>query len=132
MYFCDVGFGGPMPMGAVEINDGEMQEIRGEKFAVKPFEHGKYILVRENSDGQEETVLFISKAKWEPVDFIAPNMFCAMPGSFFASRQASMRTHDGYISLKGDVYSVSKNGITEKKEVTDEEGKEILKSVFGL
>lgn len=132
LYFCDVGFGGPMPKGAVAFADTDVQELGGERFKMEMISHGKYRLKRITRDGTLENILWISVADWPPVDFIAPNLICSDPAGHFSARMASMQTVDGYISLVGNDYTVSRNGKTVKRQVTEEEGREILKTVFGL
>ena len=132
LWFCDVGFGGPMPMGAVELGREGVQEIGGERFFSVPSGHGIFRLKRENAKGKAENVLYISVARWEPTDFIGPNAVCSAPGGRFSSRTVSLRTEAGYISLTGDEYSVMENGKLTRRQVSREEGGRIIGTVFGL
>ena len=49
MYFCDVGFGGPMPAGALRIGDGVGGDVPGRQHEVCP---GPGVPVRQQAAGQ--------------------------------------------------------------------------------
>ena len=57
LYFCDVGFGGPMPAGALEIADGVGQDVRGEYFCIDRFDDYWWTVSRNASAGVREAVL---------------------------------------------------------------------------
>lgn len=149
LYFCDVGYGGPVPSFAIEVEDGIRQSKNGETYwlenAGEPWwllcrvAGGKNDLVKvgpipEDEDAvREEGVVLISTALWEPVDFIFINEACQQPYSnFYYRRGVNLRRPDGYIALTGSTFARLKNGVRERREVSEEEARGIIRSEFGL
>lgn len=147
--FCDVGYGGPMPPASIVIEDGTKQTACSETFWFERRDEFWWLLKRltkgkteigmsgitdDNEEIHESNVLYISHAKWEPVDFIPGNIACSDdPNSFFAQKRIlNLRRRDGHIALIGNLLTVVKNGVKESREVTEEEAIRIVKDEFGL
>jgi N-hydroxyarylamine O-acetyltransferase len=146
--FCDVGFGGAMPPGAVVIEDMTKQIVNGETYW---FEQGKesWWMLRRltkgkldigiagapvNEEIQEANVLMISTGLWEPVDYISANLACSEgPDATFAkTRMLNLRRTDGHIAVTGDKFTRVKDGVKETLDVTYEEAMRLAKDEFGL
>lgn len=149
IYFCDVGFGGPMPSFALEIKEGERQSKNGETYwledagecwwMLRRIASGKNDLVKEgpvpaDEDAiREENVMLLSTALWEPVDFLYANEACQQPDSiFYLRRSLNLRRPDGYIALTDNTFARLKNGVRERFEVSEEKARAIIRDEFGL
>ena len=80
-WYCDVGYGGPGPKGAVEIRDGE-QVVGGVTYrgTTRP---NDFLIERQTDDGWIN-VLYFAQRPIEPCDFEPLNYYCAMrPDSNF-------------------------------------------------
>lgn len=146
--FCDVGFGGPMPPATVVLEDGKRQIVNGETYWVERNSEYWWTLKRltkgkaEISMGgalpdetvREAPVLMLSHAQWEAVDFILPNEYCSVgPNASFAKeRLVNVKREDGHFSLRGNTLTIVKNGKSDRREVTDEEARAIIKDELGL
>ncbi len=147
--FCDVGFGGPMPPGAVVVEDTIKQSVQGETFwferrdefwwMLKRFTKGRLEvgmsgITDGNDEVHEANVLLISIASWEPVDFISANLACSEgPDATFAQkRMMNLRKKDGHIAVTGNLFTLVKNGVRESREITEEEAKRLMTEEFGL
>ena len=149
LYFCDLGFGGPVPSFAIEIEEGLRQSKNGETYwlerageswwLLRRVAGGKNDLVKEgpipeDEDAiREESVVLLSPAKWEPVDFVYANEACQQPDCIFYQQcRVNLRREDGYIALTGNVFARVKNGVRERREVSEEEARRIIRDEFGL
>lgn len=135
MYFCDVGYGGPMPPGAVLIEDGHSAKIHGEHFHMRRRDSYWWILSRTTSSGEREDVLEFYTMPQENVDFITLNEYCSRnEASVFTQRcYVNVRTPSGNKSIVGDTFTIVENGRTTEQTITSVEGcDQILRSQFGL
>jgi len=147
--FCDVGFGGPMPPASVVLEEGTRQVIRGETFwferksefwwTLKRLTKGKLEvgmggMIPVEEEIREATVLMVSPAQWEAVDFILPNESCSVgPNASFArERIVNVRRKDGHISLRGNVLTIVKDGVRTQREISDEEARDYIRNELGL
>ena len=111
-YFCDVGFGGPMPAGALRIGDGVGGDVRGEYFRIDRFDDYWWTMSRDASDGRREAVLQFNTFPQTPQEFLAANMKCALdPESLFVNKLlVNLRTADGALSVTDDQLTVRRGG----------------------
>lgn len=143
LYFCDVGFGGPMPPFAVRLSN-EKQTAHGETYWTCPAkDEGWFLLSRLSGrglgdDGEKQgseypvalfSLLPATEADFEPFSFFASTN---QNSSFVRERKASLRTADGYINLRGDVLTICKNGRRTECRLKSEKIATVLKSQFGL
>ncbi len=135
LYFCDVGFGGPMPAGALEIADGVGRDVRGEYFRIDRFDDYWWTVSRITSTGAREAVLQFNTFPQTPQEFIAANMKSAIdPESIFVKNVlVNLRTADGALSVTDDVFTVRRNGETRTERIRDDQAlRGILKEYFGI
>ncbi len=131
-WYCDVGFGGPGPKGAVEIRDGE-QVVGGVTFrgTIRPDD---FLIERKTEDGWRN-VLYFAQRPIEPVDFEPLNFYCAMrPNSNFrTNRTVNLTLPNGSKALSGKHFTMRLDGqVTEKDVATPEELEELLRDEFGI
>ena len=135
LYFCDVGFGGPMPAGALEIADGVGRNVRGEYFRIDRFDDYWWTVSRDTSAGEREAVLQFNTFPQTPQEFIAANMKSATdPESIFVKNVlVNLRTGDGALSITDDAFTIHKDGEAHTQPIGDEDDlRRILKAYFGI
>lgn len=135
LYFCDVGFGGPMPAGALEIADGLGRDVRGEFFCIDRFDDYWWTVSRDTSAGAREAVLQFNTFPQTPQEFIAANLKSATdPESIFVKNVlVNLRTADGALSITDGVFTVRRNGETRTERIRDERAlRGLLKEHFGI
>ncbi len=135
LYFCDVGFGGPMPAGALQIADGAGRDVRGEYFCIDRFDDYWWTVSRDTSAGAREAVLQFNTFPQTPQEFIAANMKSAMdPESIFVRNLlVNLRTGTGSLSVADDTFTLRSGGETHVARI-DGEGdlRRILGEYFGI
>ena len=135
LVFCDVGFGGPMPAGALEIADGAGRNVRGEYFRIDRFDDYWWTIARDTSAGGREAVLQFNTFPQTPQEFIAANMKSAMdPESIFVRNLlVNLRTGTGFLSVADDTFTLCRDGETRVARI-DGEGdlRRILGEYFGI
>ena len=110
MYYCDVGFGGPQPAGALPL--GGRRDLRGETFLCEKREGEWWGIDRITSQGQRERV-FEFWAMPLPASYFVPyNYYCAnSPDSVFTQkRMLNLRTPRGSLALTEDVLTEHRDG----------------------
>ena len=135
LYFCDVGFGGPMPAGALEIADGVGQDVRGEYFCIDRFDDYWWTVSRNASAGVREAVLQFNTFPQTPQEFIAANMKSAMdPDSIFVKQiLVNLRTTDGSLSITDDVFTFRRGREIRTEHIGDDQKlRGILEEYFGI
>lgn len=145
LYFCDVGFGGPMPAYAVLLESGKHQKIGQEEYWPVEEEHGWWSLVRMKRGQQDDYApeasagecveLMFQTALMEPADFVPLNYFVSEPSdSFFRSRMmVNLRTDTGYRDVSDMTFTVKENGRLTRRELSGEEERcQVLKTYFGI
>jgi N-hydroxyarylamine O-acetyltransferase len=135
LYFCDVGFGGPMPAGALEIADGVGQDVRGEYFCIDRFDDYWWMVSRNASAGVREAVLQFNTFPQTPQEFIAANMKSAMdPDSIFVKQiLVNLRTTDGSLSITDDVFTFRRGREIRTEHIGDDQKlRGILEEYFGI
>lgn len=119
LYFCDVGFGGPQPSFAVELN-GEIQEKNHERFRAV-----KAPITKDNNDwwridmftvGEEFlSVMLIQARPYDQIDFLAPSYFICdqnqkLVDRFTAFLLLNIKREDGNASLTNDEFKKNIRG----------------------
>lgn len=135
LYYCDVGFGGPAPSGAVKISEGGTTECRGELFHTVRLDDNWWALDRTTSDGSIEHVFRFYTMPQENVDFIALNNYCSTsPDSNFTKRRSmNLKTPEGNYNLMGSLFTEVKNGKAAARNVgTQTEFLQIAEQYFHL
>ena len=133
--FCDVGFGGPMPAGALLIEDGWAGDVRGERFKIKRFDDCWWTMAREDSRGAWEDILQFNTFPQTPQEFIPANyMMSTDPDSVFVKRvMVNLRTPDGHLSIDGDTFTRRAGADTVREPIPDAEAlRHVLKKWFDI
>lgn len=132
-YFCDVGYGGPMPAGALPLLDGWEECIQGQTFRLEQVDAFWWNLLYRSKD-TFSTVMRFSPVPCEPVDFVALNAFASTHehSVFPRLRMVNLRTLQGSVSLIGDTFTLSENGNKTVRQITEEEFLPILEQYFHL
>ena len=128
-YFCDVGYGGPVPDGCVAYDGAVHHGYRG----VRSGDFHCLELVKE--DGTAEQVMLYHDVAALPVDLIPLNYHVSQrPGSFFqALLNVNLRLPDGGVWLRGRQFSLHSSTERFDREIRDlDDLKQILPRYFGI
>lgn len=140
----DVGFGGPMPAGALLLSDGLEQDVFGETYTPWQTEGSWWKIERltkaagDNYDDDKpvrrQVELELCEAVVEDIDFDALNLFFSQPGTLFHDHEiVNLRTPDGYIGFKDGVLTIRENGCKTVREIDGaDEVNEALARYFDL
>ena len=132
-YYCDVGYGGPQPAGAVPL--GGQRTLCGETFLCEARADEWWGLDRITSQGVREKVFEF----WTfplPASYFLPNNFYSgsSPESVFTQkRYLNLRTAHGSLALTGDTLTEHRDGhvLTETVD-TPEAVRQVVSERFGL
>lgn len=136
-WFCDVGFGGAGPKGALRFDLRTPQRVFGEDFIITPAQgiyQGEYMLSRLE-DGVWDPVLVFQNVPWMEADFNTLNSYYATyPCSPFLLKRILYRcTPDGWISLVENTFTVSTGEDRQTVELqTDQQIQEVIEQRFGV
>ena len=140
----DVGFGGPMPAGALLLSHGVEQEIFGETYTPRETENSWWKIERltqaagDNYDDDKpvrrQVELELCTAAVEDIDFSALNLYFSQPGTLFHDHEiVNLRTRSGYVGFKDGVLTVREGGRKTVTEINDpQKVNETLARCFGL
>lgn len=129
-YFCDVGFGGPMPCGALLLENGKTQEILNEEFTPILTKEGWWKIMRGN-----QCTLMVNEAFFDPVDFIPLSDACSLKENMIFRKQimVNLKTKTGHFSITADTFTKVVDGIREEYTITSkDELRTILYKYFEL
>ncbi len=144
LYSADVGFGGPMPAGALKLEDETVQDIQGESYIAKQVDGGWWKIDRItkgsidlHDDGlptRRQTELELCTAPVEDIDFPALSLFCAQPGTLFRDHEVvNLRTGDGFKGYKDGVLTIREGSRKRIIELTGAAAQdEALQEHFGI
>lgn len=135
LYFCDVGYGGPMPSFALKVEDGNRKTKNGETFFIRKGDGEWWIIGRCTSEGVDEDVLMFRTKKVENCDFFVLNHYASTsPFSVFTNlRLVNIRLVDGNASITNESFTITENGSSKTIQIeNDEQFKGILKEYFGI
>lgn len=143
-FSADVGFGGPMPAGALRLATDLEQQVCGETYITQRVDHAWWNINRITrpaqgfyDDGVPErcqTELALCTAPVEEVDFDALNRYCAQPGTLFRDHEiVNLRTDGGYYGLKDGVFTKRIGSQKEVVQLGDKQAvDQVLAEVFGM
>lgn len=133
-YFCDVGFGGPVPRIPLEIRyDEDLFCISGKKYRFE--KQGQFTSLHVLEESGFRKMMLFDETPVDPVDFLPLNAFCAYSPKqpFIHKAMVWIKTPDGRTSLDGNVLRISNaQGTTERILSTFEETSSALIEHFGL
>ena len=133
-YFCDVGFGGPQPRTALDLDDFGPQRSGSDEFIFTKDDDGDTVIFRITEAGRERLLKF-SERRCENVDFLAPSEYQSKnaDSGFKKSRMVNIATQSGSVSINNDVLRIHHNGqVREKTLETPEELSAALQQYFGI
>lgn len=142
-YFCDVGIGGPMPSGALDVDASGWQDLRADKHEIKPSPTKGWLdLIRQTNSGAQDSgaslstsleMIFSTIHSYES-DFIFLNYYMTHhPEALHKStRIVNLRTPDGFRMIWNDQYREIKNGETIIEQTIDENLFDILAEKFHI
>ena len=140
----DVGFGGPLPAGALVLEDEREQVVRGETYiprridehwwAIDRISQAKRDLYGDEGPSRRQTELELCLAKVDDIDFESLSLACSQPGTVFRDTvMANIRTEHGFKSIGRGVLNVRENGAGKKTSLeTPEETAHALEEHFGF
>lgn len=136
-WFCDVGFGGAGPKGALRLDTTDVQEVFGDSFVITR-DHEKYIgeyAICRIDDGIAQQVLSVQDNAWMDVDFTTFNSYYATyhRSPFKLKRVLYKCTTHGWVSLTENTLVTMENGIRQTVELQSEQEIEtVIEQRFGL
>lgn len=137
LWFCDVGFGGAGPKGAIRMDTAEVQTVNGDTFRVEPFNDfyiGEHTVSRCDDGWWEQVLVFRDHGPWLEPDFTALSTYYATwPRSPFRLKPVLYRcTCDGWISLTGSHLTRLKNGQKQEQDLTNAQMQTVIAEDFCL
>lgn len=132
-YYCDVGFGGPGPKGALPLDEEPVQTVDGAAFRVSRC--GLSVCIERESRGTwVETIRYMDvPCIWQ--DFTGLLYYFSMnPKSYFVSQRIVnlCLPEGGSLALTDDRFTARRAGAVEVREVASEEAEDILRREFGI
>lgn len=135
-WFCDVGFGGAGPKGAIRMDTGDVQTVFGDDFQVAPDPvYPGEIAIYRFEQGQPDKVLVFRDLPWMEADFITLNSYYATYShSPFLNKRILYRCRpDGWISLVQNTVTTMTNGIQQTVELqTEDQVQALIEQEFNL
>ena len=133
-WFCDVGFGGPVPPEPAKIILNQpFESVNGHRYEFA--KNGLEITLTMEENRAFAPVLSFVEEPADPVDFLALNAFCAYsPIEPFIHKQMVWRnTENGRCTLDGNILRLHENGtVQEEKIETEEQLRKVLLKRFGI
>ena len=126
-YFCDVGYGGPVPDGAVRFGE----SAHGYRVTAD----GSYHVLERLDGSKPERIMLFHDVPALPVDLIPLNFHVSQrEGSFFqALLNVNLRLPDGSVSLLGSKFHLHTSSEQVEREVRDlDDLRTLLPKYFGI
>ena len=133
VYYCDVGYGGPQPAGAVPL--GGERTICGERFCIEGRENPWWGLDRYTSGGKREQVIEFWLTPLPASYFVPYNFYSSRsPASLFAQKRIlNLRTATGSPALTGTTLTEHRDGQVLVTEAgSREELAALIREKFGI
>ena len=131
-YVADVGYGNTTAFATpICIDIKEEQNIRGEFFSAEDAPYGYKVIIRHTAEGPKPNFMFHPDPH-PLLDFIAYNNNLAKTG-FRVKRIANLRTEEGAVSIDGNIYRETVNGVRNETPIpTPEDAFRILTERYGM
>lgn len=136
-WFCDVGFGGAGPKGAIRMDTEDVQTVYGDDFRIIPDPDdykGEFALYRFEA-GVPEKVLVFRDMPWMEAEFTLLNSYYATyHTSPFVNKRILYRCRpDGWISLVQNTVTTMTDNVRQTVELqTENQVQDLLLQAFGL
>ena len=136
-WFCDVGFGGAGPKGALRMDTEAVQTVFGDDFYVVPDPdvYAGELAIYRFEDGVPEKVLVFRDLPWMEADFVTLNSYYATyPRSPFVAKRVLYRClPGGWISLTQNTVTRMTNGVRQTVELqTEDQVQKLMEQEFDL
>ena len=133
-YLADVGFGGPQATFAPLIEDGASRTEEGKTFTLHHIGRSWWEVGYRGTKEEERSVLRICTLDVGEEDFIPLSFFQALnPGSVFRNtRMVNIKTKDGALDLRNNIYTVFSGDEKTSREITEDELDQLLEEKFGI
>ena len=135
LYFCDVGYGGPMPPGAIAVEEGAELKARGESYWMERADEIWWTVSRLTSAALEEKGIQFYTVPQREVNFLPLSGYCAhSPDSVFTQKLfLNRRTEGGSVNILGDVFTRVEQGAETKSRIRGREDLlHIIKTEFDI
>lgn len=144
--FCDVGYGGPVPAGSIELTPEQCQTVKNETFyfhqsGIIPslaeqanVKSGWYTLIRKSSENAaiEIPLMQVVPIHFFLADFYGQSLLRSAGDTAYSLRHVARRTPNGYIDLTGDVLTMVENQKKIEHSILEEEMEKVLSQYFGI
>ena len=141
-YYCDVGAGGPLPPGGLDIEETDWQQVRGEFFRIEPHDIGWKAIrrrTRGSSDVYNETsaadrieMLFTTiRCYATDLEFLNYDMYTHPEALHKQHRILNRRTAEGFCAIWDDEFKELRAGRVVKEKI-DGNLYQILDEKFGI
>jgi arylamine N-acetyltransferase len=134
LYLCDVGVGGIVPQGPIEMTENLVQKQGDECYKLEKDSYFGWILCEEKQ-GQWSWIFSFTEEPQLSKDFIMASYWCEhAPDSIFTkSAMAAVRTAAGRNSLSGSEFRIfTEEGVQVFTPETKEEYAKALETYFGI
>ena len=132
-YYCDVGFGGPGPKGALALDDEPEQTVDGQQFRVS--RDGVFVTIcRLQEDQWIETICYADiPCIWQDFTGLLYHFGMAPYSYFVTQRLVNLcLPGGGSLALTNDRFTARRNGTVTQAVLTEAEIPEILEKEFGI
>lgn len=142
--FADVGFGGPMPSGALELASEVEHYVNGEVYITERMDKTWWQIDRitqaardlhdDDRPSRRQTELELCTATVDDIDFEALSLACSQPGTLFRDHEVvNLRTKGGHKGYKDGVLTVRESGSKSVVEIAGAEAQDnVLREHFGM
>ena len=138
-YYCDVGFGGPVPGGALEIQTLHPEKIAMDTYRLVSLPH-QWLQLERLSKGRYVPMLRICLQPQDPADFLALSHYCCCQAQeefnhFTEGMLLNIRLRNGYAALNGPFLHVvngDEDSCIQKRIHEKEEMDQVLTQIFRL
>ena len=128
--FCDVGYGGPIPHGSIELESGCVQTIDNQSFYFAEQISGWFSLIRK---GEEDMPLLqAARLNCHLSDFYGPNLLRSTGDSAYRELHVSRLTSDGYVDLTGNKLVIKQGSLHQERIIEEKALVSVLREYFGI
>ena len=132
---CDVGFGGPTPLGCLYLDCTEVQQSGKRSFRYEKRADGLYRFIYIQEDGTEMPLHLFSDQEYNKIDFVSLSVYMSRGdhARFRNERVLNMMREEGSVAIQDDVLRLHENGrLTEIPLPSYEEKKAAYIKYFGM
>lgn len=132
---CDVGFGGPTPLGCLYLDCTEVQKSGRLSFRYEKRADGLYRFIYIQDDGTEMPLHLFSDQEYNKIDFVSLSVYMSRGdhARFRNERVLNRMREEGSVAIQDDVLRLHRHGqLTEIPLLTEREKKEAYIQYFGM